>query len=85
MGDVFNNRAVNVLGELHCPLSPTRGAYPSAFTGERDKERVFASIAVYPSGTVSEDAAIEVLVEGLYYLIPQAPIQMLETCLPLEL
>jgi hypothetical protein len=46
---------------------------------------VFASVTVYPSGTVSEDAAIEVLVKGLYYLIPQAPILMLEKCLPLEL
>lgn len=85
MGDGFDNFAIDVLGELHCPLSPTRGAYPSAFTGERDKERVFAAVAVYPGGATSEDTAIEVLVEGLYYLIPQAPILMLEKCLPLEL
>jgi hypothetical protein len=46
---------------------------------------VLAAIAVYPSGTVSEDAAIKVLVEGLQHLIPQAPILMLEPSLPLEL
>jgi hypothetical protein len=45
---------------------------------------VLAAIAVYPSGTVSEDAAIKVLVEGLQHLIPQAPILMLEPSLPLE-
>ena len=39
---------------------------------------MLAPITVYPSGTVSEDTAIKVLVEGLHYLIPQAPILMLE-------
>jgi hypothetical protein len=39
---------------------------------------VLASIAVYPSGTVSEDAAVKVLVEGLQHLIAQAPILVLE-------
>jgi hypothetical protein len=33
---------------------------------------------------VSEDAAIEVLIEGLHYLIPQAPILVLEPVLPLD-
>ena len=46
--------------------------------GEGDEERVLAPITVYPSGTVSEDTAIKVLVEGLHYLIPQSPILMLE-------
>ena len=45
---------------------------------------MFASVAVYPSGTVSEDAAIEVLVEGLQHLIPQAPIVVLEAGFPLD-
>jgi hypothetical protein len=31
---------------------------------------VLATIAIHPCGTVSEDAAVKVLVEGLYYLIP---------------
>ena len=70
MGDFFDDLTVNVLGKLHRSLSSARGAYSTAFAGEGDKERVFASVAVYPSGTVSEDAAIKVLVEGLYYLIP---------------
>ena len=46
---------------------------------------MFASVAVYPSGAVSEDTAIKVFVEGLQHLIPQAPILMLEPSLPLEL
>ena len=33
---------------------------------------------------MSEDSAVEVLVEGLQYLIPQAPILMLEPRLPLD-
>ena len=35
----------------------TRGAYPTAFAGERDEKRVLASITIHPCGTVSEDAA----------------------------
>jgi len=31
---------------------------------------VLAAIAIYSSGTVSEHTAVEILVEGLYYLIP---------------
>ena len=58
MGDVFDNFAANVFCELYCSLSTALGTYTSAFTGERDKERVLASITVYPSGTVSEDAAV---------------------------
>jgi hypothetical protein len=30
---------------------------------------VFASVAVYPSGTVREDAAVKVLVECFQYLV----------------
>ena len=79
MGDVFDNFAVDVFptsprlrrtsGELHRSLRPARGAYPPALAGECDKERVLAAITVYPSGTVSEDSAVKVLVEGLQYLI----------------
>ena len=85
MGDVFDNFAVDVFCELHRSLSSARGTDPSAFTGERDKERVFAAITVYPCGTVSEDTAIKVFVVGLQHLVSQAPILMLELCLPLEL
>jgi len=46
---------------------------------------MLTSAAVYPSGTVSEDAAVKVLVEGLQHLVPQAPILVLELRLPLEL
>jgi S-adenosylmethionine/arginine decarboxylase-like enzyme len=31
---------------------------------------VLASITVYPCGTVSEDSAVEIFVEGLHDLIP---------------
>jgi len=56
-----------------------------ALAGKRDKERAITSIAVYSSGTMSEDSAIEVLIKSFDNLIPQAPILMLEPCLPLEL
>ena len=46
---------------------------------------MFAPITVYPCGTVSEDTASKVFIEGLQHLIPQAPILMLEPRLPLEL
>jgi hypothetical protein len=46
---------------------------------------VLAAVTVYPSSTVSEDAAVKVLVEGLQHLIAQAPILVLELRLPLEL
>jgi len=80
MGCVFDNFAIDVFSELDRSLSSARGTHPTTFTGERDKERVFAAVTVYPSGTVSEDTAstfvkttadkVKVLVEGLYYLIP---------------
>jgi hypothetical protein len=38
MGDVLVHFAVDVLGKLHCPLSSTGRAYPSALAGEGDKE-----------------------------------------------
>lgn len=57
MRDILNNDAVYVLGKLHRSLRPARGAYPSAFAGERDKKRVLASITIHPSGTVSEYTA----------------------------
>ena len=56
--NVFDDLDIDVLGKLYRSLGSTRGAYPSAFTRERDEKRVLASIAVYPSGTVSEDAAV---------------------------
>ena len=46
---------------------------------------MFTSVAVYPSGTVSEDAAVKIFIEGLHHLIPQAPILVLELGFPLEL
>ena len=58
MRDVFDNFAVDMLSELHRSLGPTGGADPTAFARERDKERVLASVAVYPGGTMSEDAAV---------------------------
>ena len=70
MRDVFDNFAVNVLGEFYRSLRPAGGAHPPAFAGEGDKERVLAAITVYPCGTMSEESAIKVLVEGLHYLIP---------------
>jgi hypothetical protein len=45
-------------GELYCSLSPARGAYPTAFTGEGDQERVLAAIAVHSGSTMSEDSAV---------------------------
>ena len=38
MGDVFDNFAVNVFGELYRSLRSTGGADPSAFIRERDKQ-----------------------------------------------
>jgi hypothetical protein len=70
MRDVFDNLTVNVLGKFHRSLCTARGAYPPAFTGKRNKEGVLAAIAIHPSGAVSEDAAIEVLIESLQHLIP---------------
>lgn len=58
MRDVFDNFAIDMLCKLHRSLGSAGGAYSSAFAGERDKERVLTAIAVYPSGTVSEDAAV---------------------------
>ena len=58
MGCVFDDFAIDVFRKLYCSLGSARGAYPTAFAGKRDKERVLASITVYPSGTVSEDSAV---------------------------
>jgi hypothetical protein len=69
MGDVFDNFAVDVFCELHRSLGSTGGTDPTALAGEGDEERVFAAITVYPSGTVSEDTAVEILFEGLGNLI----------------
>ena len=65
MGDVFDDFVVDVFGELYCSLRTARGAYPPTFAGEGDKERVLAAVAIYPSGTVSEYAAVEVFIKGL--------------------
>ena len=70
MSNVFDDFAVGVFCELYCPLGTARGAYPPAFTGKRNKEGVLAAIAVHPGGAVSEDAAVEVLIESLQHLIP---------------
>jgi hypothetical protein len=85
MGDVIYDFAVDVFRELYRSLGSTRGAYPAAFAGERDKERVSAPVAIHPCGTVSEHTAVEILVEGFQHLVPQAPILLLEPRLPLEL
>ena len=58
MGNVFDDFAIDVLGKLYRSLGSTRGAYPTTLARERDKERVLASITVYPRGTVSEDPAV---------------------------
>jgi len=70
--------------ELHCSLSSTGWAHPSALTGEGDKEGVFAPVAINPGGTVSKYAAVKIFVEGLHHLIPQAPILVLELGFPLD-
>ena len=85
MGNVFDDFAIDVLGKLYRSLGTAGGTYPPTFAGEGDKERVLAAVAIYSSGTVSEHTAVKVLVKGLYYLIPQAPILGLKPCLPLEL
>ena len=54
-----------MLGELHRSFRPACWAYPPAFAGECDKERVLASIAIHPGGAVSEDSAVKIFVEGL--------------------
>ena len=64
MGCVFDDFTVNVFCELYRSLGAARGTYTSAFTGERDKKRVLAFITIYSCGTVSEDAAVKVFVEG---------------------
>ena len=69
MGNVFDDLTVNVLSKFNRSLRPARGAYSTAFAREGDQERVLAPITVYPSGTVSEDAAVKVLVECFQYLV----------------
>ena len=81
---VFDDLTVNVLCEFYRSLCSARGAHPTAFAGECDKERVLTPITVYPCSTVSEESAIEVLVECLYHLIPQAAIVGLKPGLPLD-
>jgi len=56
---VLDHFVVDMLGELHCPLSSAGWAHPTAFAGEGDKEGVFSSITVYSSSPVSEDPAAE--------------------------
>jgi hypothetical protein len=63
--NIFDYFTVDVLGELHCSLSSTGWAHPSALTGEGDKEGVFAPVAINPGGTVSKYAAVKIFVEGL--------------------
>jgi hypothetical protein len=70
MGDTLDDFAVDVLCELHCSLSATRRAHPSALAGESDKKGVLAPIAIHAGSSVSEDAAVKVLIVGLHDLIP---------------
>ena len=58
MRDVFDDFTVNMLCELYSSLRPAGGAYPTALARKRDKEGVLTSVAVYPSGSVSEDSAV---------------------------
>jgi hypothetical protein len=69
MRNVFYDFAIDVFCELNCSLSSARGAHPSSLAGEGDKKRVLATITIYPCGTVSEDAAVKVLVIGFQYLV----------------
>jgi hypothetical protein len=56
---------VDVFSELDGSLSSAGGTDSSTFTGEGDKERVFASVAVDSCRSVGEDSAIEVLIQRL--------------------
>ena len=58
MGDIFNDRTVNMLSKFHCSLGSTRGAHPPAFARKRDKERVFDSRLHALQFRESEDAAV---------------------------
>jgi hypothetical protein len=69
MGDILDDFVVDVLCKLHRSFRTAGWAYPPAFAGEGDKERVLAAVAIRPSSAVSEDSAIKIFVEGLYYLI----------------
>jgi hypothetical protein len=53
MRDVFDNFAVDMFCELHRSFCSTGGTDPTAFARECDKERVLASVTVYPGGTMS--------------------------------
>ncbi len=53
--------------------------------GESHEQRVFAGVAVNPCRAVSEDAAVEVLIEGFEDLVAENPIGGLESELPLLL
>jgi hypothetical protein len=70
MGYVLDHFVVDMLGELHCPLSSAGWAHPTALAGEGDKEGVFTPITVYSSSPVSEDPAVEIFIEGLQHLVP---------------
>jgi hypothetical protein len=88
MRNIFNYLVVDMFptsprlrrtsSELYGSFSPAGGAHPSSFTGEGDKERVFATVAADPSSPVSENATIKVLIKGLGDFIPKDPILMLE-------
>ena len=67
---VLDHFVVDMLGELHCPLSSAGWAHPTALAGEGDKEGVFTPITVYSSSPVSEDPAVEIFIEGLQHLVP---------------
>jgi hypothetical protein len=58
MGDVFDELAVNVLGEFYRPFRAARRARPTALTGECYEGRVLTAAAVYPGGAVSKDTAV---------------------------
>jgi hypothetical protein len=65
MGGVLDDFVVDMLCKLHRSFRTAGWAYPPAFAGEGDKERVLAAVAIRPSSAVSEDSAVKIFVEGL--------------------
>jgi hypothetical protein len=57
---VLDHFVVDMLGELHCPLSSAGWAHPTAFAGEGDKEGVFTSITGYSSRVVKNDFLLRI-------------------------
>jgi hypothetical protein len=69
MEDVLDDVPVDVFSELNSSLIDTGGTILVALTRERDEREVLAAIAVYPSDTVWQYAAIQTLVADHYSLV----------------